>query len=441
MAAITWLADLGRLQADTIGAKAANLGELARAGLPVPAGFVVSADAYVDAMEQGGVREELVALHAAALDQVDEPIMLARSAERLRALVRKAGVPSVLGDQIIDAYHRFGEAMPVAVRSSALGEDSDAASFAGMFDSYTNVIGDRAVLARVVECWISLFGERVIAYQAARGIRGEPAIAVIVQQFVDAECAGVMFTADPATGDRDRIIIEASFGLGEIIMAGELEPDMYVVAKDGPRLLQVRIGNKTHKAVAASDGTVSRVDVPAAEARRQAVSDTHIIALAQAAVEAERDLGGDPQDIEWAVADESTYLLQSRPITTVGSRPELDVLEPAGKTLVRGLAAAPGTATGPVRTLMSPEHWRRVEPGDVLVAPMTNPEWAPAVRRAAAVVTDGGGLTCHGAIVARELGVPCVVATRVATSRLSDGQLVTVDGHRGAVYLADDAEA
>jgi pyruvate,water dikinase len=437
MAAIRWLADLGRQQADTVGAKAANLGELTRAGLTVPAGFVVGADAYVDAMEQGGVREELAALHAAALDQVDEPFGLARSAERLRALVRKAGLPSPLGDQILHAYHRSGEAMPVAVRSSALGEDGDAASFAGMYDSYTNVIGDGAVLARVVECWVSLFGERVIAYRAARGIRAEPAIAVIVQQFVNADCAGVMFTADPATDDRDRTIIEASFGLGEVVMAGELEPDMYVVAKDRTRPLQVRIGNKTHKAVATSDGTVARVDVPPAEIRRQAVSDSQIMSLAQAAIEAERELGGEPQDIEWAIAEGRTYLLQSRPITTVGLLSERDVPESAGDTLVRGLAAAPGRATGRVRILMSPEHSRRVEPGDVLVAPMTNPEWAPAVRRAAAVVTDGGGLTCHGAIVARELGVPCVVATRVATSRLSDGQLVTVDGHRGVVLDVD----
>jgi pyruvate,water dikinase len=433
MAAITWLADLGRQQADTVGAKAANLGELTRAGLPVPAGFVVSADAYLDAMAHGGVREELVALHAAALDKVDEPVALARSAERLRALVRKAGVPSRLGDEVIEAYHRLGEAIPVAVRSSALGEDGEAASFAGMYDSYTNVIGDDAVLARVVDCWVSLFGERVIAYRAARGMTDEPAIAVMVQQFVNADCAGVMFTADPATGDRDRTIIEASFGLGEVVMAGELEPDMYVVAKDPPRLLQVRIGDKTHKAIATSDGEVIRVDVPAAEVREQAVSDTQIVALAQMAVEAERELGGEPQDIEWAIADGRTHLVQSRPITTVGSPSERDVLEAARETLLRGLAAAPGRATGRVRILMSPEHWRKVELGDVLVAPMTNPEWAPAVRRAAAVVTDGGGLTCHGAIVARELGVPCVVATRVATSRLSDGQLVTVDGQFGVV--------
>jgi pyruvate,water dikinase len=439
MAAITWLADLGRPQADTVGAKAAHLGELTRAGLPVPAGFVIGADAYLEAMEEGGVGEELRALHAVALGQVDEPVALARSAERLRALVRKAGVPSRLGDEVIDAYHHLGQAIPAAVRSSALGEDGEAASFAGMYDSYTNVIGDSAVLSRVVDCWVSLFGERVIAYRAARGVTGEAAIAVIVQQFVNADCAGVILTADPATGDADRILLEASFGLGEVVMGGEVEPDLYVVAKNSPRILQVRIGNKTHKAAATSDGAVTRVDVPPDDVRRQAVSTTNIIALAQLATEVEREMGGDPQDIEWAIAEGRIYLLQSRPITAVGSFSERDGWEMPDEPLLRGLAAAPGRAVGHVRILMSPEHWRRVTPGEVLVAPMTNPEWAPAVRRAAAVVTDGGGLTCHGAIVARELGVPCVVATRVATSRLSDGQFVSVDGNRGLVFDTDAA--
>src|SRR5262245_37801360 len=154
--AITWLADVGRRQADTVGAKAANLGEMTRAGLPVPAGFVVSAGAYLDAMEEGGVGAELRALHAAAMAQVDDPSALARSAERLRALVRKAGVPSRLGDEVLTAYHRLGRQVPVAVRSSALGEDGEATSFAGMYDSYTNVVGDEAVLARLLDCWVSL---------------------------------------------------------------------------------------------------------------------------------------------------------------------------------------------------------------------------------------------------------------------------------------------
>jgi pyruvate,water dikinase len=268
---------------------------------------------------------------------------------------------------------------------------------------------------------------------------GEPAIAVMVQQFVNADCAGVMFTADPASGERDRIIVEAAHGLGEVVMAGELEPDLYVVAKNPPRLLQVHIGDKTHKAVAMDDGAVERVDVAAGDVRRQAVTDTQIIALAQLAGRAERGAGGEPQDVEWAIAQGRTYLVQSRPITVVGEPAGHDALEPGAETLVRGLAAAPGVASGRVRILMSPEHWRQVQPGEVLVAPMTSPEWAPAVRRAAALVTDGGGLTCHGSIVARELGVPCVVATRIATTRLGEGQLVVVDGGRGLVSVGDGA--
>jgi pyruvate,water dikinase len=420
-----------------VGAKAANLGELTRAGLAVPPGFVVSAHAYLDAMDDGGVRDELRSLHATALQQVDEPAALARTAERLRALVRAAGVPARLRAQVVEAHHRLGETVPAAVRSSALGEDGAAASFAGMYDTYTNVVGDDALLERLVDCWVALFGERVIAYRATCAPEGEPAIAVVVQQLVDADSAGVMFTADPATGDTDRVVIEAAYGLGEVVMGGELEPDLYVVAKQWPRLLHMRIGNKTHRAVASADGTVVRVDVPSADIRRQAVSDTEIIALAQLAAEVERTCGGIPQDIEWAIAGGWTYVLQARPITTVASPPHARPVGNGGETALRGLAAAPGVATGPVRILMSPEHWRHVEPGDVLVAPMANPEWAPAVRRAAALVTDGGGITCHGAIVARELGVPCVVATRIATSRLDDGSIVTVDGGQGVVISGD----
>jgi len=437
--AITWLADLGRGDAARVGAKAANLGELNRAGLAVPPGFVVSAEAYLDAMDEGGVREELRSLHATALQQVDQPAALARSAERLRALVRAAGVPARLRAQVVDAHRRLGETVPVAVRSSALGEDGEAASFAGMYDTYTNVVGNEDVLERLVDCWVALFGERVIAYRATCAPEGEPAIAVVVQQLVDADCAGVMFTADPATGDTSRVVIEAAYGLGEVVMGGELEPDLYVVAKPSRHLLHVRIGNKTHRAVATADGTVARIDVPFADVRRQAVSDTQIIALAQLAVEVERTFGGVAQDIEWAIADGSTYVLQARPITAVAPPPHAPPAGNGGETLLRGLAAAPGVATGPVRILMSPEHWRRVDPGDVLVAPMANPDWAPAVRRAAALVTDGGGVTCHGAIVARELGVPCVVATRIATSRLDEGSVVTVDGDQGVVIHGDAA--
>jgi pyruvate,water dikinase len=436
MTEICWLADLSRGDAATFGGKAANLGELMRIGLPVPPGFVISAEAYRMAMEEGGVRDELRTVVAEATALVDDdPTRFAALAERLRALVAKAGPSSALRDAVLDAYHLLGDAVPVAVRSSAPGEDTATMSFAGMHDSYTNVVGDDAVLERVVDCWVSLYGERVIAYRANRSVRTEPAIGVIVQAMVDADAAGVMFTADPTTRNRERVVIEAGFGLGEVVMAGEVEPDMYVVDSRGPRLVEARVGVKTHKACASTGATVERIDLGWDESRGRVLSDDQVIALAQLGATIDAHCGC-PQDIEWAIAGRSTHIVQTRPITAVAAPPR-HPLGAIGPELLHGIAAAPGVATGHVRILMSPEHWRRLNTGDVLVVPMTNPDWLPAIRRSAALVTDYGGLTCHGAIVARELGVPCVVATRVATTRLRDGELVTVDGTGGVVSTAD----
>jgi pyruvate,water dikinase len=436
MAEICWLADLNRGDAAAFGGKAANLGELMRIGLPVPPGFAISAEAYQMAMEEGGVRDELRTVLAEATARLDDdPARFAALAERLRALVGKAGLPSALRDAVLDAYHRLGDAVPVAVRSSAPGEDTATMSFAGMHDSYTNVIGDNAVLERVVDCWVSLYGERVIAYRANRFVRSEPAIGVVVQTMVDAYAAGVMFTADPTTRDRDRVVIEAGFGLGEVLMAGEVEPDMYVVESRGPRLVEARVGFKTQKACAGAAGTIQRLDLGCGESRTRVLSDEQVIALAQLGATIDAHCGR-PQDIEWAISGGSSYIVQTRPITAADAPPP-HPLGAIGPELIHGLAAAPGVATGHVRVLMSPEHWRRLNLGDVLVVPMTNPDWLPAIRRSAALVTDRGGLTCHGAIVARELGVPCVVATRAGTTRLRDGELVTVDGTAGVVSTAN----
>ena len=438
MAAVALLSSVGREDAPTVGGKAANLGELMRAGLPVPAGFVVTAEAYLDAMQEGGVRDELRALLADASDQVDDPAALGASAERLRALVRKAGVPAGLRQEVLAAYHGLGDRVAVAVRSSALGEDTTDASFAGMYDTALNVVGDEALVDRVVDCWVSLYGERVIAYRTSRGLGSEPAMAVVVQALVDADRAGVMFTADPSTRDEDLTIIEAGFGLGEIMNGGEVEPDTYTVVKQSLRLRQARVGYKSHKAVPGRSGTIARVDLGLDECRSRVLTDEQVTALAQHGTEVEAHYGGTPQDIEWAIADGSIYVVQTRPITAFGRSPG-GALGAVGRELLHGLPAASGVATGHVRILMSPEHWRRVNPGDVVVAPMTNPDWVPAIRRSAALVTDGGGITCHGAIVARELGVPCIVATRVGTTRLRDGELVTVDGGGGVVYADQPA--
>jgi pyruvate,water dikinase len=428
---VKWLSDVRRADVATVGGKGANLGELTSGDFPVPPGFVVTAEGYLQAMDHGGVRAELAAIFSDVCDHVDDPEALREASERLQALVRKAGVPAGIAEEVVAAYRQLGPAVPVAVRSSATAEDTAGMSFAGMHETFANVIGETAVVERLVDCWASLYGERVISYRASQGSTAEPVIAVVVQRLVDADRAGVMFTADPSTGDRTHIVIEGAFGLGEVVVGGKVEPDTYVLAKDGPRLLQVRIGRKSHRVVPAPTG-VTRLDLSVGEAMDRVLSDAETVELARLGLRVEAHYGGEPQDVEWAISAGEMFLLQSRPITTLtpsAPTPPPDV----GAPLLQGLAASSGTASGLVRILTSPAEGRHLERGEVLVAPMTNPDWVPTIRRAAALVTDGGGMTCHAAIVSRELGVPCVVGTRTATSTLRNGELVTVDGARGLV--------
>jgi pyruvate,water dikinase len=428
MRSVVWFEELSAADVPLAGGKGANLGELTGAGLRVPRGFVVTAAAYLDAMEQAGVRDEL-SRSTTTVDPDDDAALHAAS-EHLRRLVHDAGVPASLRDDVLDAYAKLGD-VRVAVRSSATAEDTAEASFAGMNQTFTNVRGGEELLGRIVDCWASLFGERVVAYRRSRALAGEPAIAVVVQEMVASERSGVMFTADPASGDRDRVVIEAAFGLGEVVVGGQVEPDTYVVAKEGPRVVDVRIGVQTHAVVPDPAGGERTVALPADEGARRVLTDDEVVALAELGARIEGHYGR-PQDVEWAIAGGETYVLQSRPVTTLGREPgEPPPVDDA--VLVRGLGASPGVASGVVRVLRSPAEGDAFVAGEILVAPMTNPDWVPVLRRAAALVTDGGGMTCHAAIVSRELGVPCVVGTRRATEVLRGGEIVTVDGQAGTV--------
>ncbi|MEZ5142879.1 MAG: phosphoenolpyruvate synthase [Acidimicrobiales bacterium] len=444
MTAIVWFEDLSLADEPAVGGKGANLGELTRAGFPVPPGFVVTAEAYLDAMAAGGVRDKLAAT-AAAVD-ADDPAALATTSAELQALVRGAGVPPALADELAAAAARLG-ADRVAVRSSAAGEDSADASFAGMNETYTNVGADE-LAARLVDCWASVYGERVVAYRANRGIEREPAIAVVVQAMVDSERSGVMFSADPSTGDRAHVVIEAAFGLGEVVVGGQVEPDTYVVDRTTLRILSARHGHQAFKIVRGADGRDQRVELPSEEGGGRVLDDEEVRDLAALAMRVEAHYGR-PQDMEWAfepaAAGGRHLLVQSRPITTLDDdtpTPAPAAVEGAtptdlGAPLLTGLAAAPGVATGVVRVLAGPDEGRRLQAGEILVATMTTPDWVPTMRRAGALVTDGGGMTCHAAIVSREIKVPAVVGTRDATTRLRDGEVVTVDGRRGVVYEGD----
>jgi pyruvate,water dikinase len=421
------------------GGKGANLGRLTQAGLPVPPGFVVGAPAYAAFRLQTGLVERL----DKALTKVDveDTAVLQQAAEEAREAVRESELPVWLAEAIGSSYVELcgddGD-VAVAVRSSATAEDTASASFAGMNETFLNVRGRDPVIDAVKRCWQSLFGARTVYYRGQRGFsQSEMDIAVVVQRQIPSTRAGVMFTIDPATSDRSHLVIEGSFGLGESVVSGQVSPDRYVVDKSNMAIVVRSVMAKELTIEAADDGGTITRELSAEESHRPVLNDDEVLRLAELGVAIEDEYAS-PQDTEWAFApDGKIWMLQSRPITTIGA-PEPSVAPATngtetGTLLVRGLGAAPGRASGAVRLLRSLDEAGKLASGDVLVTHMTSPDWVPLMRKAAAIVTDSGGMTCHAAIVSRELGIPCVVGTGEATKKLRDGELVTVDATHGAI--------
>jgi pyruvate,water dikinase len=418
------------------GGKGANLGEMTAAGLPVPPGFVVGAPAYAAFCDAGGVRDGL----QAALDgvDVDDTAALEAAAAAARAVVEQAPLPRALHDAIIDAYNSLRENgagdVAVAVRSSATAEDTESASFAGMNETFLNVRGGEAVVAAVRRCWASLFGSRTVFYRAKRGFsQAGMDIAVVVQRQVRSTRAGVMFTIDPAGGRTDRVVIEGAFGLGESVVSGSVSPDRFVVDKATRTVLAREVKRKELAIEPLPDGGTRTRALGPDEALRPVLADDEVQALVDLAARIEEHYGS-AQDTEWAFDERgSAWMLQSRPVTATGGAGGDGAAAPAGTVVVRGLGAAPGSAAGVVRRVADLADAAKLADGEVLVTHMTAPDWVPLMRRAAAIVTDSGGMTCHAAIVSRELGIPCLVGTGDAMSRLRDGELVTVDATHGTV--------
>ncbi len=451
-------ARLGREDVAYAGGKGANLGELAAAGLPVPDGFVVGAPAYAAFLQHTGLRERLAEL----LDGVDveDTVALRAASVAARELFDRTPMPEQLAREIRAAYERLpgtngaggdgareggahadgphAAALPVAVRSSATAEDTATTSFAGMNETFLNVRGADAVIDAVRRCWRSLFGARTIYYRGLNDFeQAAMDIAVVVQRQVESTRAGVMFTVNPATGQRDELVIEGSFGLGEAVVSGSVSPDRYVVEKASLAIRRREVHRKELVIEYAPDGGTRQRALPEQEALAPVLSDEEVVAVAELGRRIETRYGS-PQDTEWAFdPDGSLWMLQSRPITTLHEPAPADSSksEPSAPqaVLLRGLGGAPGSAGGAARVLASLDDAAKLNDGDVLVTHMTSPDWLPLLRRASAVVTDSGGMTCHAAIVSRELGIPCVVGTEEATRKLRDGELVTVDATRGVV--------
>lgn len=446
------LADVSERDHALVGGKASKLGEVVREGLPVPPGFVVTTDAYGAFVAIPSLRDEI----AAALGQLDtsKSKNVEAASQRIRAAFDRTDFPPELRKEIAAAYEAFASEHSVrfsAVRSSATAEDLEGASFAGLQDTYLNVSGTDAILDAIRRCWSSVFTPRVIAYRGRKGFEhADVRLAVLIQKMVDSIVSGILFTRDPNTGE-NHMIIEAGWGLGEAIVGGEVTPDHYVIDGVSQQVVQKLISEQRVRIVRAEGGGNRHEAIPAAEQSVQKLSDDRILRLASLARVIESHYRR-PMDVEWCADAHALYIVQARPVTTIPSKegrgagapkpapPAQTGATPIPATtesdtaILRGFGASPGVASGVARILQGAADMDKLRPGEVLVTAMTTPDMVPAMAHAAAIVTDEGGMTCHAAIVSRELGVPCVVGTRTATHTIVDGSEITVDGKTGQVY-------
>ena len=429
-----WFNEVGKDDVPSVGGKGANLGEMTRANIPVPPGFIITAHAYFDFLQRTKITDKIREL-LKPLDANDSK-QLQQTAGKVKQVILNAAMPPEVAVEIKEAYVKMGKGL-VAVRSSATAEDLPEASFAGQQRTFLNVQGEEDVVTAVQGCWASLFEPRAIFYREQHGFdHFKVGIAVPVQKMVQSQASGVMFTLEPVTSDQSKIIIEAVFGLGEAIVGGEVNPDLYIVDKEGLKISTKKIGAQEWKLVrnptsGDKDANI-QVPLPPSSQSQQKISDDDIIHLAKLGKQIE-DHYQFPQDIEWAIEDNQVFIVQTRPVTTIKEVAEVTT-EIEAPTLLTGASASPGMASGPAKIVPEASQIDKVVNGDILVAEMTTPDFVPAMKRAVAIVTDRGGRTSHAAIVSRELGIPCVVGAEGATTTLTDGRIITVDGSQGKVY-------
>ncbi len=437
---VKWFKELGKEDVGIAGGKGANLGELTQAGIPVPPGFVVLADAYFAFLDHNHLRHQINQILSPV--DVSDPHQLNYASQKIRKLLEHAEIPAEIRKDIFESYDKLGKNIAVAVRSSATAEDLPEASFAGQQDSFLNILGDANVLLKVRECWMSLFGARSIFYRATQHFdHFKVSIAVPVQTMVQSDVSGVMFTVDPVSQDKDKIVIESAYGLGDYVVQGVVTPDHYEVSKTTLKILIKQISVQEVMEIRQKLG-VKEVKVEKSLQHKQKLSDELIEKLARIGKKIHSHYYF-PQDIEWAMQGGEIYITQARPITTLSKDKSTSNDQMANakmaksislEKILHGAPASPGIVSGPVKLIPDIKYLEKVKPGDIMVTDMTTPDFVPAMKRAAGIITNRGGLTSHAAIVSRELGVPCVVGTTTATKVLKDGMIVTLDGHTGEIY-------
>jgi len=460
---IVWFEEVGKHDVGLVGGKGANLGEMTNANLPIPYGFVVTSNAYFDFLKESNLSRKIKEI--ISITNCDNPHELKQSSEHIQSLIRQSEMPVNIVKEIVKFYdllclkeetyltkkmsflrqvhhhikHLYKQPL-VAVRSSATAEDLPNASFAGQQDTYLNVRGETHLLKKVKDCWASLFTERAIYYRHEQGFdHFRVGLAAVVQRMVESEKSGIAFSIDPVTNDKNKIVIEAIFGLGEYIVQGKVTPDHYEVDKRSFVILKKDIQFQNLKFIKAGVGN-QEIRLNKGEGYLPKLTDKEIIDLALVIKEIEHHYFF-PQDIEWAIEAGKTFIVQSRPITTIKKidnemKNENSEFQSATAPtpILTGAPASPGIAVGPVKIIPSPRQIDRVKKGDILVAPQTNPDYVPAMKKAAAIVTERGGRTSHAAIVSRELGLPAVVGTEKATTKLKDNMIISVNGSTGEIF-------
>ena len=448
---IKWFKDISKDDVEIVGGKGANLGEMTQAGLPIPPGFVVTAQTYKEFIEKTGIKDKILEM-VGGID-LEDTAQLQGKAKEIQELIKTTDIPEDIKEEIKDNYslvgaHRKSEAQEivegkeelVACRSSATAEDLPEASFAGQQATFLNVIGEDKCVEAVRNCWASLFTARAIYYRHKNNFPTDKVfIAVVVQKMISSEKSGVMFSINPATNDDTEIMIEGAFGLGEAVVLGAVNPDLYLVNKEDLKIKKIEVKEQKKKIVRDPEtGETVEMELTPEEEKQQVCNDKEIRELARLAKKIETHYGK-PQDMEWAIENNEFFVVQARAVTTFkkkekGEKKETNVKEVDAKVLVKGETASPGVASGPVKIILDINELNKIEKGDIMVTTMTTPDMVPAMMKAAAIVTNEGGLTCHAAIVSREMGIPCIVGTKDATEKLKDGAEVTVHATHGMVY-------
>ncbi|MFZ0965494.1 MAG: phosphoenolpyruvate synthase, partial [Candidatus Bathyarchaeia archaeon] len=453
---VIWFENLRKTDIPSVGGKNANLGEMINVGIPIPPGFAITAYSYKKFIEKSGISEKIYEIIKETVKDLNDPKQYEEASKKIRELIEATPMPKDIGGAIRSAYEELCRKLGlsdvfVAVRSSATAEDLPDASFAGQQETFLNVRGVRHLLENTVKCWSSLFTPRAIFYRTEKGFAHEKVfISVGVQKMVNSKAAGVIFTINPVTGDPSQIVIEGNYGLGESVVSGAVTPDDFVVDKNTLKIIERRIAKKTVQYLRdLGTGKTVHLDVPVEKQEQPCLNDEEIIKLVELAKRIEQHYGK-AQDIEWAIDSDlsfpdNIFIVQSRPETVwstklaqVPAKVEAEGMKPAEmlKVIVKGSPAGKrGFGIGVAKVVSNPEEAAKVmQKGDILVTDMTNPDYVPFMKLAGAIVTDKGGVTCHAAIVSRELGIPCVVGAENATKLMVTGKEYTVDSRSGVVY-------